>query len=110
MLSVLGQRKRGRSELLNLDMNRWRKIECITTPYSYNRQSIADVKLVSFGTDGQTNIIYTLLLDVVGLGAVKERQKWITKAGYELGAGRLNVLLVHTQTIFRWQACVLLRQ
>ncbi|CAI8033387.1 hypothetical protein GBAR_LOCUS18832 [Geodia barretti] len=65
-------------------MNRCRRIEYFTTN---STQSITD-----------------------GLGAVKERQKWITKAGYELGAGRLNVLLVHTQTIFRWQACVLLRQ
>ncbi|CAI8033388.1 hypothetical protein GBAR_LOCUS18832 [Geodia barretti] len=45
-------------------MNRCRRIEYFTTN---STQSITD-----------------------GLGAVKERQKWITKAGYELEVGMLG--------------------
>ena len=67
-------------------MNRCMKIECFTTLYSNNSQSVTDGKRVSSGTDASTikfKIVCTLLLEVGMLGTAKHREKRITKAIYE---------------------------
>ena len=55
---MLWVRKRGRSGLVKLDINRCKNIECITTPYSKNSQSITDGKPVSSGTDAPAKNAY----------------------------------------------------
>ena len=51
----MGDSEREKKEgLLKLDRNRCRKIECITTPYSNNSQSIIDGWLVSSSTNAST--------------------------------------------------------
>ena len=66
-------------------MSRCRKPECITTPYPTTVRvlQIVILCLLVLRVPQKCNIIDTFLLDVVGLGEVKERQKWISKAKHE---------------------------